>query len=151
MLTTVTRVLALPFLTEDIYQNLLRSVVASAGESVHLTTYPQVDAALVDEKLEQNIDAVIRIKDPALSLRTQSRVKIRQPLNTLYVRTKDGADHRVLQNADYAYLRSDPWDNAPSTHCARKHRQRSFLLITMIVSSSRGSLSPRKVRSADAS
>jgi isoleucyl-tRNA synthetase len=103
VLTTVTRVLApaLPFLTEDIYQNL-RSVVASAAESVHLTTYPQVDTALVDEKLEQNIDAVIRIKNLVLSLRAQSKVKIRQPLSTLYVRPKDGADRRVLANADYA-------------------------------------------------
>jgi len=104
VLTTVTRVLApaLPFLTEYIYQNLQRSAVASAAESVHLTTYPQVDAALVDEKLEQNIDAVIRIKNLALSLRTRSKVKIRQPLSTLYVRPKDAADRHVLENADYA-------------------------------------------------
>ena len=104
VLTTVTRVLApaLPFLTEGIYQNLLGSVVASAPESVHLTAYPQVDATLVDEKLEQNIEAVIRIKNLALSLRTQSKVKIRQPLSALYVRPKDGADRRVLENADYA-------------------------------------------------
>jgi len=103
VLTTVTRVLApaLPFLTEDIYQNLVRSVDAAAPESVHLTDYPQVDAALVDEALEQNIDAVIRIKNLALSLRTLSKVKIRQPLSTLYVRPKDAADRRVLENAEY--------------------------------------------------
>jgi isoleucyl-tRNA synthetase len=70
---------ALPFLTEDIYQNLVRSVAPSAPESVHLTTYPQVNASLIDEALEQNIEAVIRIKNLALSLRTQSKVKIRQP------------------------------------------------------------------------
>ena len=104
VLTTVTRVLApaLPFLTEDIYQNLVRSVDAAAPESVHLTSYPQPDATLVDEALEQNIDIVIRIKNQALSLRTQSKVKIRQPLSTLYVRPKDANDRRVLENAEYA-------------------------------------------------
>ena len=45
---------------------------------------------------------MIRIKNLALNLRTQSKVKIRQPLGTLYVRPKDAADRRVLENADYA-------------------------------------------------
>ena len=103
VLTTVTRVIApaLPFLTEDIYQNLVCSVDASAPESVHLTEYPQVNASLIDETLEHNIATVIRIKNLALSLRTQSKVKIRQPLSTLYVRPKDVADRRVLENAEY--------------------------------------------------
>jgi isoleucyl-tRNA synthetase len=68
---------------------------------VHLTAYPQVNESLIDEALEQSIAAVIRIKNLALGLRTQSKVKIRQPLNTLYVRPKDAADRRVLENADY--------------------------------------------------
>jgi isoleucyl-tRNA synthetase len=103
VLTTVTRVMApaLPFLTENIYQNLVRSVDSAAPESVHLTEYPQVDPALVDEALEHSIEAVIRIKNLALGLRTQSKVKIRQPLSTLYVRPKDAADRRVLENSDY--------------------------------------------------
>jgi isoleucyl-tRNA synthetase len=104
VLTTVTRVMApaLPFLTEEIYQNLVRSVDPSAPQSVHLTEYPRVDAALIDEALEQSIEAVIRLKNLALHLRTQSKVKIRQPLSTLYVRPRDAADRRVLENADYA-------------------------------------------------
>jgi len=104
VLTTVTRVMApaLPFLTEEIYQNLVRSVDAAAPESVHLTAYPQVDAGLIDEELERSIDAVIRVKNLALHLRTHSKVKIRQPLDTLYVRPRDAADRKVLENADYA-------------------------------------------------
>ena len=104
VLTTVIRLMApaLPFLTEQIYQNLVRSVDPSAPESVHLTPYPQVDASLVDEQLEHSIDAVIRIKNLALSLRTQSKVKTRQPLSTLYVRPRDAADRAVLANSDYA-------------------------------------------------
>ena len=66
-----------------------------------MTTYPQVNASLIDEALEHSIAAVIRIKNLALSLRTQSKVKIRQPLSTLYVRPKDQADRRVLENSDY--------------------------------------------------
>jgi len=103
VLTTVIRVMApcLPFLTEEIYQNLARSVDPSAPESVHLAPYPQVDASLVDEQLEQAIDAVIRIKNLALNLRTASKVKIRQPLGTLYVVPRDAADRKVLENPDY--------------------------------------------------
>jgi isoleucyl-tRNA synthetase len=104
VLTTVTRLMApaLPFLTEEIYQNLVRSVEPGAPESVHLTKYPQVNAALIDEDLERSIDAVIRLKNLALNLRTQSKVKIRQPLGTLYVKPRDAADRKVLENADYA-------------------------------------------------
>jgi isoleucyl-tRNA synthetase len=93
---------ALPFLTEEIYQNLVCSVDPSAPASVHLTLYPQVDASLIDADLEQSIDVVIRIKNLALSLRTQSKTKIRQPLSTLFVRPKDAADRRVLENPEYA-------------------------------------------------
>jgi isoleucyl-tRNA synthetase len=104
VLTTVTKVMApaVPFLTEEVYQNLVRSVDPSAPESVHLTRYPQVEALLVNQALEQNIEAVIRIKNLALSLRTQTKVKIRQPLSTVYVRPKDVEDRRVLENAEYA-------------------------------------------------
>ncbi|HUJ23309.1 MAG TPA: class I tRNA ligase family protein [Bryobacteraceae bacterium] len=103
VLTTLTRVMApaLPFLTEEIYQNLVRSIDASAPESVHLTSYPQLDESLIDEALEQSIETVIRIKNLTLNLRTRSKVKIRQPLSTLYVRPRDAADRRVLENADY--------------------------------------------------
>jgi isoleucyl-tRNA synthetase len=77
------------------------SVNASAPESVHLTPYPRVNTSLIDEALENSIEAVIRVKNLALSLRTQSKVKIRQPLSTLYVRPRDAADRRVLENLDY--------------------------------------------------
>jgi isoleucyl-tRNA synthetase len=103
-LETVTRLMApaLPFLSEEIYQNLVRSANPSAPESVHLTSYPEVNESLKDAELEQSIDTVIRIKNLALSLRTNAKSKIRQPLSTLYVRPKDEADRRVLENRDYA-------------------------------------------------
>jgi isoleucyl-tRNA synthetase len=98
---------ALPFLTEHIYQNLVRSVEPDAQESIHLTRYPQPDPSRIDEKLESAIDTVIRMKNLALNLRTQSKVKIRQPLATLYVRPRDAADRAVLSNPEYAAQVSD--------------------------------------------
>ncbi len=104
VLTTVIRVMApmLPFLAEEIYQNLVRGVDDSASESVHLTAYPQTNVSLIDEALEQSIDTVIRMKNLALSLRTRSRVKVRQPLGVLYVRPKDAAERGVLEDPRYA-------------------------------------------------
>ncbi len=104
VLETVTRMMApaLPFLCEEIYQNLVRSADPSAPESVHLTSYPKVNEALIDAELEQGIDTVIRIKNLALSLRTHAKSKIRQPLSTLYVRPRNADDRRVLENGDYA-------------------------------------------------
>jgi isoleucyl-tRNA synthetase len=88
-------------LTEEIYQNLVRAVDPAAPESVHLTRYPQVHNTLVDEALELNIEVVIRIKNFALSLRTKSKSKIRQPLSALYIRPKDAVERRVLQKSEY--------------------------------------------------
>jgi isoleucyl-tRNA synthetase len=104
VLTTVTRVMApaLPFLMEEIYQNLVRAVDSAAPESIHLTSYPVVQESLIDEKLEENIKTVIRLKNLSLNLRTQSKVKIRQPLSTLYVSAKNDSERAVLRNPDYA-------------------------------------------------
>jgi isoleucyl-tRNA synthetase len=104
VLTTVTRVMApaLPFLAEEIYRNLVPSTDPEAPESVHLTQYPQPDSAFIDEALEKNIEAVIRLKNHALNLRTQSKTKIRQPLGVVYVRPRDAADRRIIENAQYA-------------------------------------------------
>jgi isoleucyl-tRNA synthetase len=60
-----------------------------------------VDQSLIDEALEQNIETVIRLKNIALNLRTQSKVKIRQPLRTLSVRPRDQADRSVLEKPEY--------------------------------------------------
>ncbi|HSR51061.1 MAG TPA: class I tRNA ligase family protein [Acidobacteriota bacterium] len=104
VLETLTRVLApiLPFLSEEIYQNLVRSVDESAPESVHLRDYPQADQSLIDQDLERRIDCVIRTKEQALKLRAQSKVKIRQPLGTLIVRPRDKFDAQVLQDEHFA-------------------------------------------------
>jgi isoleucyl-tRNA synthetase len=102
VLETLVRLLApvLPFLTEEIYQNLVRSVNPEAPESVHLTAFPSADAALVDEQLERKVDAVIRVKNLGLSLRSEAKVKTRQPLGTLIVRPRDAADRQALRQPE---------------------------------------------------
>jgi isoleucyl-tRNA synthetase len=115
VLATLVRLAApiLPFLSEEIYQNLVRGgaalVAAAAGageaagevpESVHLTAYPQVDTALIDEGLESEVDCVIRIKNLGLALRSEAKVKTRQPLGLLVVRPRDAADRATLEKAE---------------------------------------------------
>ena len=104
VLVTLTKVMApiLPFLTEEMYRNLVCSVNPEAPESVHLTSYPEVDAKLVDEELERQVACVVRTKNLALGLRSQANVKVRQPLGTLYVRPADAVDRDVLADAGFA-------------------------------------------------
>jgi isoleucyl-tRNA synthetase len=95
----------LPFLAEEIYRNLVlggADPAAGVPESVHLTAYPQVDAARIDEELERKLDCVIRIKNLALALRGEAKVKTRQPLGVLIVRPRDAADRATLAEAGLA-------------------------------------------------
>ncbi len=88
----------LPFLSEEIYQNLVRSLEPDAPLSVHLTPYPQPDAALVNEALERKIATLMRIRNLAFSLRTQGKVRIRQPLSRLVVRPRDASEREILRD-----------------------------------------------------
>lgn len=92
----------LPFLTEEMYQNLVRTADATAPESVHLTDYPKPDPALVDDELEAQIECVIRTKNLALSLRNEAGVRARQPLGRLLVRPRDKNDRAVLAEPRFA-------------------------------------------------
>ncbi len=104
VLHTLCRILApiLPFLSEEIYRNLVRPVKAALPESVHLTDYPQVESEWVDKDLERRIDCVIRTKELALKLRALSKVKIRQPLESLILRPRNEFDGQVLQTGHFA-------------------------------------------------
>ena len=104
VLHTLCRILApiLPFLSEEMYRNLVRPVKSAMPESVHLTDYPQVDQDWVDEDLERRIDCVIRTKELALKLRAQSKVKVRQPLGNLILRPRQDFDRQVLQSGHLA-------------------------------------------------
>ncbi len=81
-LVGLTHVLApfLPFLTEHLYQNLVRNVRKDAPASVHLAAYPKVDASKRDPMLEERMDMVTRAVTLARALRQERNLKVRQPL-----------------------------------------------------------------------
>ena len=78
-----------PFLAEDIYRNLVCSVDETAPESVHLCSYPEVDAARIDEELEKRMDEVLSVVVLGRSARNAASVKNRQPLDKMYVRAEE--------------------------------------------------------------
>jgi len=81
-LTDFTRILApfLPFVTEEIYQNLVRGVNSKAVESVHLNSWPQEPLAEVDEELSRRMELARRIVRAGRDLRQKHSIKVRQPL-----------------------------------------------------------------------
>ena len=76
----------IPFMTESIYQNLVRSVDKSAPESIHLCAFPTVDEKAIDKELEDKMDKVLEIVVLGRAARNGSSLKNRQPLATMYVK-----------------------------------------------------------------
>ena len=75
----------IPFMTEDIYQNLVKSVNSDAPESIHLCDFPAVDEAMIDEKLEQDMGEVLDIVVLGRAARNASGIKNRQPIGQMFV------------------------------------------------------------------
>ena len=74
-----------PFMTEEIYQNLVRSVDATAPESVHFCDYPGADESRIDAELEANMARVLDIVTLGRAARNDGAVKTRQPLALMYI------------------------------------------------------------------
>src|SRR5205085_5281015 len=98
-LATLLRLLApyTPFLSEEIYQNLVRSVDPGAPESVHLTEWPLVEETLVDRELLEGVRLTRRVVGLGLAARNAARIKVRQPLARLRVSVRDKTEWRALQ------------------------------------------------------
>jgi isoleucyl-tRNA synthetase len=81
-LVTVAKLLApsMPFLADELYQNLVRSVDESAPESVHLTKWPEVLPEMIDESLNRDMALVMRLVSLGHSARQKANRKVRQPL-----------------------------------------------------------------------
>ncbi len=79
----------LPFITETIYQNIVRNVDKNAFESVHLCDYPEANSKWIDETLVSQVDALKHVVELGRSSRNKANLKIRQPLATLAFVTKD--------------------------------------------------------------
>ena len=87
-LVTVAKTAApmVPFMTEDIYQNLVCNVDASAPESIHLCDFPEVNEALIDRELEANMELVLQIVVAGRACRNTANIKNRQPIGRMYVK-----------------------------------------------------------------
>ena len=76
----------IPFMTEDIYQNLVRSIDANAPESIHLCDFPKVNEAHIDKELEENMDRVLKLVVMGRACRNTANIKNRQPIGQMYVK-----------------------------------------------------------------
>ena len=97
-LTTLTRLLApfMPFLAEELYQNLTRSVDPGAPESVHLSRYPEPEAGLIDEALEKEVRLVRSVVSLGRAAREKSKLKVRQPLQSALIRLNEPCDKDAI-------------------------------------------------------
>ena len=78
----------IPFMTEDIYQNLVRSVDKDAPESIHLCDFPTVNEAWIDTDLEADMKELLEIVVLGRACRNTANIKNRQPIGTMYVKAE---------------------------------------------------------------
>ncbi len=76
----------IPFMTEDIYQNLVRSIDKDAPESIHLCDFPEVDEKLIDKKLEDDMEDLLEVVVMGRACRNASNIKNRQPIGNMYIK-----------------------------------------------------------------
>jgi isoleucyl-tRNA synthetase len=98
-LVTLAKLLApfTPFVAEEMYQNLVRSIDSDAPESVHLGDWPKADAALIDESLNAETQLVKRICSLGRSARAKAQIKVRQPVASVLVRTRTTDEAAALE------------------------------------------------------
>jgi len=93
-LITLSKIAApmIPFMTEEIYQNLVRSVDKNAPESIHLTDFPNVNEEFIDKDLEISMDEVLDIVVLGRAARNSANIKNRQPIGNMYVKAENVLD-----------------------------------------------------------
>jgi len=93
-LITLSKIAApmIPFMTEEIYQNLVRSVDKNAPESIHLTDFPTVNEEFIDKELEISMDEVLDIVVLGRAARNSANIKNRQPIGNMYVKAENVLD-----------------------------------------------------------
>ena len=91
VLTTLIKVAApfVPFMTDEIYQNIVLSIDSNAPESVHLCTWPEVDEKAIDSKLEEEMGLAYKIVKLGRSARNSVNIKNRQPLSEMLISAKN--------------------------------------------------------------
>ena len=99
VLVTLAQVIApfVPFISEEIWQDLVVNNVPGAVESVHLSDYPVADESKIDPAMEEQMEALRRVVTLGLSCRNSASLKVRQPLQHLYVKgAAFSADYQAL-------------------------------------------------------
>ena len=91
VLVTLSKLCApfVPFLAEEIYQNLVVNNVPGAAESVHLCDFPVCDTGRIDPEMEKQMEALLEVIQLGRACRNAANLKVRQPVQTLYVRGAD--------------------------------------------------------------
>lgn len=87
VLVTLSKIAApfIPFMTDEIYRNLVAGLDKNAPESVHLCLWPEVDGSTIDKKLEQEMDLAYKIVKLGRSARNSANIKNRQPLSEMLI------------------------------------------------------------------
>ena len=87
-LVTISKAAApmIPFMTEDIYRNLVCSIDKNAPESIHLCDFPTVDEKLIDKQLEADMEALLKTVVMGRACRNTANIKNRQPISTMFIK-----------------------------------------------------------------
>jgi len=82
----------MPFIAEEIYQNLVRSAMPEAEESIHLSAFPVADESRIDAALAEDTRLVMKIASLGRAARSKATIKVRQPLPSILVKTRSRAE-----------------------------------------------------------
>jgi isoleucyl-tRNA synthetase len=93
-----------PFVTEFIYQNLVRNQDESAPESIHLCSFPRVDETMINIELSKEMDAAADLVSRVLGLRKKRQIRVRQPLNLLTVITRSETIRKAVKRFEHHIL-----------------------------------------------
>ncbi|MFP3897885.1 MAG: isoleucine--tRNA ligase [Dehalococcoidia bacterium] len=99
-LVTLSKLLApfAPFIAEELYQNLVRSVDAGAAESVHLTDFPVADKSRINDELNRSAEVAMKISSLGRAARAKAGIKVRQPLSEAVVWVKTEGEKQGLES-----------------------------------------------------
>ncbi|SFN95355.1 Isoleucyl-tRNA synthetase [Pseudobutyrivibrio sp. UC1225] len=86
----------IPFMTEEIYQNMVRSVDKTAPESIHLCDFPVVNEQFIDKKLEEDMDELLKIVVHGRACRNTANIKNRQPIGQMYIKAEHELDEMYV-------------------------------------------------------
>ena len=106
-LVTLSKLLAptMPFIADEMYLNLVGSTQKDAAESVHLAAWPEFDPALIDEKLNSEMNLVMRLTSLGHAARNKANRKVRQPLSEIAFSVGNQEEERVVKG--YAEMLAD--------------------------------------------